>query len=315
MNFLKKVDRRFLNSKGFSLSELMVSVAVSVLVSTVATFAFLMAFDVYIRMVRLYDAEVEMSSLMQNLRSTFATAVYTRYGGPASAANNAATNRGAGNEDVSQGRLFSITDAAVPGGGSNYIGDAFLIGLFNREMMSAANQSDLAAVQITYQRPNAAANLSGAVYIDTERNPVAGGGWVRLNPVNAPQMFTRLTNFEIDNVKVYDTDGSIVNVTAAGGTPCAGASTCVGNPVVSAEVNMVMRYYTLGNVQDWKWCNLERNGIAGCTLTTFAKFYDLERKMNVVFVNNAYQRGEYLPRRPFGNVYFFSPWLPLQKGP
>lgn len=324
MFFRKKVARRFFNSKGFSLSEMMVSLAVSSIVSFTASFAFLEAVDLYIRMIRQYEAEVELSSLMYTLRTSFSTASYVRYGGLASAANNAATNRPATDEDVSAGWVYSISDATVPGGGTNYGGESFLIGMFNREMRVTvgASTESLAGTQVVYQRPNAAGLTSGAVYVDLEYvNTAPGNGWVRLSPVNAPFMFTRLTNFEVNNLKVSDVDGSLVNVLTTSGNVCGGGTNnCVGRPVVSAEVTAVMRYFTKGRQQIWKWCNSARaGGIGACTMAGYSKFYDVERKMNVVFVNNALQRNvaapvnEYLPRRPFGNVYFGAPWFPVRR--
>ncbi len=318
MFFKKKVARRFFNNKGFSLSEMMVSLGISAIISLTASFAFIEAVDLYIRMIRQYEAEVEMSSMMFTLRTSFATASYVRYGGLASAANNAATNRGAGNEDVSMGRLYAISDAAVPGGGSTYAGESLLVGMFNREMrvnVGTSNNS-LVGTQIVYQRPSTATLGSGGIYVDLEYAGTApGNGWVRMSPVNAPLLFTRITNFEVNNIKVYDTDGSMVNVQTTSGNVCGGGTNnCVGRQVVSAEVRAVMRYFTKGRQQIWKWCNAQRAGaVAACAMTEYAKFYDVERKMTVVFLNNALERGEYLPRRPFGNVYFGAPWFPLRK--
>lgn len=287
---------------------------VSMVIALVASIAFSMAFDVYIRMIRQYDAEVEMSSLMYGLRSSMATAVHVEYGGNASVANNAFTNNGLGDERVGVGQLFTITDANVPAGGTNYAGEPFLVAMYNRERASFANvQSNLQAVQIVYQRPSG--DESGAIYLDSERNTTAGGGWIRARPINASEMYTRLTNFQVDNLKVYDSNGATVNVTAAAGGVCVAApGNCTGRPVVSAEIQMVMRYFTRGNEVDWRWCNSARaNLFAGTCNMTNVNFYDVERKMTVVFGNNAYERLEYLPRRPFGNVYFLNPWRPLRK--
>lgn len=318
MFFHKKAERRFMNAKGFSLSEMMVSMGISAIISLAASFAFIEAVNLYVRMIRQYEAEVEMSSLMLSLRTSFSTASYVRYGGVASAANNATTNRPALDQDVSAGWVFSISDATVPGGGTIYGGEAFMVGMFNREMRVpvGASVDSLVATQIVYQRPNAAGLTSGAIYVDSEYNNVApGNGWVRLSPVNAASMFTRLTNFELNNLKVSDADGSMVNVLTTSGNVCGGgANNCVGRPVVSAEVTAVMRYFTKGRQPIWKWCNSARaGGVPACTMNEYTQFYDVERKMNVVFVNNALQRDEYLPRRPFGNIYFGAPWFPLKR--
>lgn len=311
----KKSARLLFNSKGFSLVELMVSMGVSMIIALIATFAFSIAFDVYIRMIRQYDAEVEMSSLMYALRSSMSTAVHVEYGGNASVANNAFTNNGLVDERAGVGRLFTITDFDVPAGGTNYGGEPFLVAMFNRERASFSNvQSNLQTVQIVYQRPSGIS--SGAIYIDPERNTTAGGGWIRARPINAPEMYTRLTNFQIDNVKVYDTNGSIVVVTAAAGGVCTPPApvNCTTRPVVSAEIQLVMRYFTVGAERAWRWCNNTRANlfVATCSMNNVL-YRDVERKMTVVFANNAYERSEYLPRRPFGNVYFLNPWRPLRK--
>lgn len=311
---LKQWRPRFFNSKGTSIPELMVSMGISMIVSLIATLAFSMAFDVYLRMIRQYDAEVEMSSLMYTLRSTMTAGVHVEYGGRASVANNAFTNNGQPDERAGVGRIFSITDVDVPAGGTTYAGEPILVGMFNREMAAfSATQSNLQAVQIVYQRPSG--NFSGAIYVDPEFNTTAGGGWVRARPINAPLMFTRITNFQIDNLKVYDTSGAMVNVTSAAGGVCVAApGDCTARPISSAEVQVVMRYFTSGDESSWRWCNLARAGlfVATCDMVNVT-YHDVERKMTVVFGNNAYQRSEYLPRRPFGNVYFFNPWRPLRK--
>jgi hypothetical protein len=312
------LGRRFFNSKGFSLAELMVGMGVSMTISLVASFAFMMAFDVYIRTIRQYETEMEMSALMYGVRSTMVTGSYLRYGGVASGANNALTNiPGAGGEAVGYGRLFSITDASPA---TTYAGELLLVAQFNRELSLGGASGRLQAVQIVYQRPNTGTNDSGAIYIDTELNPAPGGGWVRLSPVNAPQMYTRLTNFEVDNVKVIDAQGRSVNNAIPIGPNCldaAGAAiSCVNMPVLSADINMTMRYFVKGRDTTYQWCNKNRFAAnAACNGAFASQYFDIERKMTVVFSNNALELGEYLPRRPFGNVYFFAPWLPTARSP
>lgn len=315
MIFLKKMNLRFINNKGFSLNELMVSMAVSMIVSLTATVAFLQAVETYVRLIRQYEAEAEMSALMYSLRGAFTSAVKVVYGGSNTAAKNASTFRGLGNQRVGGGILFSINDIS-PGAVATYNGTPYLVGFFNREAGNFA-QPSLVGTQIVYQQPNNAQRFSGAIYIDRERNAAAlGSGWIRATPINSPEMFTRLTTFEINNVKVYDNDGSVVNNLVSGGTPCsAGTASCIGRPVMSAEVRMVMRYFTKGNPQNWQWCNNARaNLYAACAMNN-VNYYDVDRKMTVVFANNAYEPLEYLPRRPFGNLYFLRPWAPLSKGP
>ncbi len=317
------VGRRLLNCKGFSLAELMVGMGVSMIISLIASFAFLMAFDVYIRTIRQYETEMELASLMYGIRSTMVTASYMRYGGEASAVNNTLTNiPGAGGEAVGYGRLFSITDTRPA---TTYTGELQLVAQFNRErslgvVTGGQISGRLEAVQIVYQRPNTGARDSGAIYIDTERNPGAAGGWVRLSPVNAPQMFTRLTNFEVDNVKVIDAQGRSVNNAVPIGPDClnaAGAAVnCINQQVLSAEINMTMRYFVNGRDTNFQWCNKNRFSANPLCNGAFGfRYFDVERKMTVVFSNNAMERGEYLPRRPFGSVYFFAPWLPTQRRP
>lgn len=307
---------RFLrNSKGLSLVELMVGMGVASVIALIASFAFLMAFDVYIRSIRQYETEQEMSALMYGLRASMVTASYLRYGGVADATDNATTNRPNTGDAVGFGRIFATSDTAPA---TSYTGELQLVAQFNRERSFADTQGSLEAVQIVYQRPNVGTRDSGAIYIDTERNPAAGGGWVRLRPVNAPQMFTRLTNFEIDNIRVIDAQGRVVNNTTATGNVClnnAGALvSCVNRQVLSAEITMTMRYFSKGTEAQFQWCNRNRFGAnAGCSNMTGVGRTDIDRKMNLVFANNALQRGEYLPRRPFGNLYFFAPWAPYRR--
>lgn len=311
------MGRRFLNSKGFSLAELMVGMGVSMTIALTASFAFMMAFDVYIRSIRQYETEMEMSALMYGVRSTMITASYLRYGGAGSAADNALTNRPNTGAGVGQGMLFSLTDT-VPV--TSYNGELQLVAQFNREKSFSNTASSLEGVQIVYQRPNVGTNDSGAIYIDTERNVAAGGGWVRLSPVNAPQMYTRLTNFEVNDVKVIDAQGRSVNNTVSTGNVCldnVGASvTCTNRQVLSAEINMTMRYFIGSRENNLQWCNRNRLGAnAACNTVDALRSFDIDRKMTVVFSNNALERAEYLPRRPFGNVYFFAPWMPPKRAP
>jgi hypothetical protein len=326
--------RRFSNSKGFSLAELMVASGASAVICLVASFAFMMAMDVYVRMIRQYETEMELNALMYSLRSSMMTASYLHYGGLASVANNSRTTRPSANHGVGFGRIFTMNDTSPA---TTYTGESFLVAQFNREMHHrnpafTNSRGSLEGVQIVYQRPDARVDRrnSGAIYIDTEWNP-AGSGWVRLSPVNAPQMFTRLTNFEVDNVKVIDAQGSIKENTPSTGNVChnlAGAlSSCVNQQVVSAEFSLTMRYFisgVAGNgleagadavLGDYQFCNRNRFAAnAQCSILRGAKFYDIDRKMTVVFANNALQRDEYLPRRPFGNLYFFAPWVPNVAG-
>lgn len=313
----RRFFNRFSNSKGFSLAELMVGMGVSSTIALIASFAFMMAFDVYIRSIRQYETEMEMSALMYGVRSTMMTASYLRYGGAGSAADNALTNRPNTGSAVSQGFLFSLTDT-VPA--TNYNGEMQIVAQFNRERSFSNTEGRLEAVQIVYQRPNVGTNDSGAIYIDTERNAIVTGGWVRLSPVNAPQMYTRLTNFEVNDVKVIDAQGRSVNNTVSTGNVCldsaGAAATCVNRQVLSAEINMTMRYFVAGRENNFQWCNKNRLGAnASCNVVDALRSFDIERKMTVVFSNNALERNEYLPRRPFGNVYFFAPWMPPKRAP
>ncbi len=332
--------KRLKNSQGFSLPELMVSMGISMGITLLASIVFMFGLDTYTRTVRKTEAESEMLSLMWVLRSSFATAVKVEYGGPANLAKNATTNRGPIDFQVGVGKLFSITDDDVPLGGTNYSGDeSYLVALFNRETAGInLRQSQLHATQIVYQRPNIAGNAirtgyqaSGAIYVDLEWNNALVGGWTALSPRNSSQIFTRLTNFEINNVKVMDVStntvnpsfGSIQNVLADASTsPCydnAGAAhNCFGRPVVSAEVTMVMRYFTSGNERNWHWCNsLHFSDVAGCnSLLGRALFFDLTRKLNPIFLNNNmhglsnFSEQQYLPRRSLGNIHFMVPWIP-----
>jgi type II secretory pathway pseudopilin PulG len=309
----------FKNANGFSLSETMIALGVSTIIGLIASVAFLQAFDVYQRMARKYEAETEMLSLMQTLRSSFATGVNVSFGGLA-IANNNFTTAGSGGSNVGVGRLYAINDVSVPAGGTDYSGGPHLVGMFNREFASSvAVRGNLSGVQIVYKRPNRVLRQSGALYIDHERNVALGNGWVRLSPINAPQMFTRITNFEVDNVKVHDLNGRIVTYNiATGGSPCTdnvGAPhNCVDRPVVSADVAMVMRYFTRGREDLWNWCNGERAALfPACAINTNSNYFDVERKMTAFFSNNAFDRNNYYPRRPFGNVYFFRPWSPLRR--
>ncbi len=310
------LGRRFLNCKGFSLAELMVGMGVSMIISLIASFAFLMAFDIYVRTIRQYETEMEMASLMYGIRSTMVTASYLSYGGVAGLASNLANTRGSGSR-VGHGELFTLNDIDPIAG---YTGGIYIVGQFVRERSFSDISGSLEAVQISYQRPDVGTHSSGAVYIDTERNVAPGGGWVRLSPVNAPQMYTRLTNFEVNNVKVIDAQGRSVNNTITTGNVClndaGAASTCVGQQVLSAEINMTMRYFVSGRDTTYQWCNKNRFSANGACDGAFdSRYFDIERKMTVVFSNNALERDEYLPRRPFGNVYFFAPWLPTQRRP
>lgn len=292
----------------------MVAMAVSVIITMTASFAFMMAFDVYIRSIRQYETEMEMSSLMYGLRSTMMTASYLRYGGPVNfTTSNPSTNRGQVGAAVGLGEIFSVTDDSPA---ADYGGNIFLVAQFNRERSFSDVAGNLEAVQIVYQRPNATNRFSGAIYIDTERNPNAGGGWVRLSPVNAPQMFTRLTDFEFNNIKVIDAQGALVNNTTITGNVCTdnsgAATTCINRQALSVEIKMTMRYFTTGRQTDFQWCNRNRfSAHADCNDMSGATYADVDRKMTVVFSNNAMQRAEYLPRRPFGNIYFFNPWTPF----
>jgi prepilin-type N-terminal cleavage/methylation domain-containing protein len=313
-----KFGRRFLNSKGFSLVEVMIASAVSLIIVLIASVAFLMAFDVYLRMIRQYDTEAEMSSLMYTMRSSFVTASYLKYGGISAPANQGVTTRGTG-DSVAHGTIYAINDTIPAPGGATYSDGLWMVAQFVREQSISPVSGNLQGIQIVYQRPQTASNWSGAVYVDTERSATPGGGWVRLNPVNSAQMYTRLTQFSVDNLKVVDAQGAIVNVGTAGGTPCRDAAdnpnNCIDRQVMSAEIGMTMRFFSTGRETDYQWCNrLRWASNAACANMPFVTWNDIDRKMTVVFANNALQRGEYLPRRPFGNLYFFKPWLPVRYG-
>ena len=168
----------------------------------------------------------------------------------------------------------------------------------------------------------AAHRASGAVYIDLEWSNALAGGWAGVNPRNSSQLFTRLTNFEVNNIKVLDVsaggNGSMQNVVASGGTPCnAGTTSCIGSPVISAEVTIAMRYFTSGYERNWSWCNSQRFAANALCTPTNLVYSDLTRRMNPVFLNNTMHglstdgEQQYLPRRAMGNIHFMIPWTPL----
>jgi len=313
------------NDKGFSLTELIVASGIAVVISSIATFAFSMAMDIFVRTARQYEAETEMLNALYSVKSAFSQSINVTYGGHASAANNSFSTRPAGiavaNKTV--GRLFStdFNDDAMGSGAATY-----LIALTVREMQAGDSPGDVGypaaglrrsrffGSGVYFQRPTIGAGTqkSGALYIDLEEytGGDAGGGYAILSSQNAPQMFSRLTEFHVENVTVMNTDGTIT--AAANGTDN-------GDTVMSADLRLIMRFFSKGKLSDWRWCpeELMASGstpFGGCMDNTDPAYYtNVERKVRVVFSNNSYDRGKYLAERPFGYLYFFKSTAPTQR--
>lgn len=293
MRFLK------FNQKGFSLSELMIAAAIGVVVAGGAGFAFIETSNIYERMKNQLNTESEMFRMMHILKTTFAQTNSIFYRG--SVPCNAQTQRGSpSNVAASAGMLCSGNlNATIDG-------STLMLAYGLREMGGlqntvAASRSAFQAYGVFYQYPTP--TTSGALYIDLEDHQ---GDWTKLSPVNAPFTFTRLTEFEIRDVKYLAANSTMAVAAGAVGS---------GNIIQSAEIRAVMRYYGGGSTTLWKWCPAAM--IAGNgPCQNFTRYFDIERVVKVNFSNNQLQpatsdTGSFtLSRRNFGNLYFFKGFNP-----
>lgn len=281
------------NNKGMSLVELIVAAGIGMILSSVAAFVFIQAVTVFQRQVRAYEAEAEMFAAMYAIKATFAQSINLDYGGVAGAGNNNFTLRGQPADQTTNGRLFEADFS------NNISGNIFLISLGLREMGVGDAQSRLHAYGVYFQAPEA--NTSGALYVDIERDDTATpGGFARVSPVNAPLTFGRMTEFGVENIRVLDNDFSIKPAVSPGD---------IGKRVVSAEFRLAMRYNTGRTEQEWRWCPSAMIAGNGACQSN-ANFFDVEKRVKVVFTNNAYERANTLPERAFGNIYFFKGFAP-----
>lgn len=280
---------RFLKSvSGFSLIELVVAMAVSIIVSGVAVFAFVMTLETYTRMVRQYEAETEMVNAIMAIRSSLSSAVNVDYCGTASSGNNSYTARVAVATNVTRGCVYDgVFNSGVA---SN---DAYLFALVLKDMNVDYTQSKMYASALFFQRPSDSPRRSGAIYIDQE--VVANGpndysaGWVKLSPVNAPFMFTRFTEFRAFDPRTFDTFN---NNTLA-----------VNTPIMSIRYRLTMRYYTKGHATEFRWFPASGMGPYNATA---GLHYDLSKEFKVNFTNNSFDRTRYLAPRAFGNLHLFK---------
>lgn len=276
---------------GFSLLELLISSAISLLAVGVVAFVFIMAIDTYNRVIRQYEAETEIIGAMITIRTALTSAVQVNYCGAAGGANNAYNTRAGAANNITLGCVFSGNYNNGIGGGTDLI--AMTVSDMKRGGNTlAVDTSDMYATAIYYQRPTA--NLSGAIYMDQEKN--IPGGWVRLSPVNAPFLFTRFVEFEVLNVKVLDNNGTIKPVTIP--------AVDIGKTIVSAEFRLVMRYFTQDQRRNFRWDPVVN--LTAAIKDTMALNYDLEKRMKVTFANNSLDRSKYLAPRPLGHIHLFK---------
>lgn len=296
-DIVARFSKRILSQAGFSLPEFITSAAISTFIAAVAVVVFMMAFETYNRMVRQYEAEIEMGSALFALRSALMTAVKVDYCGNASTANNGHTRRGVAPADRStRGCIFTgnfNTINAVNQGTANLLALVVRDQIDNlADSVNTNNYSQLTASAVYYQRPTA--NQSGALYIDQERSTT--GRWVRLSPLNAPQMFTRLVEFEARNAKVYDPATANIKMAVAG--------TDDDKPIISVEYRLTMRFYTGGKASQFNWRPIASMSVA--VRDSLPTFLDVEKTVKVNFVNNDMDRTKYLSPRVLGNVHLFN---------
>jgi len=330
------------NNRGLTLAELVVASAIAVILAGFASIAFSMGMDVFVRTSRLMEAETEMMRAMFAIKSTFSQSVNIVYGGDTAAAMtsgnpNAYNTRdqaaATAPRDVTLGKLFTptfntTTASATP--------TTYLIAMGLKEMNTGkaiggteAPNSRFFGTGVYFLRPSFTS--SGALYIDQENNSgTAPGGWVQVSPVNSTNYYSRLTEFYVYNVNVINADKSV----SVAGTfdehtspyvndftdSAAQRLAYTGKVVSSADFRLVMRYFTLGAVNDWRWCpdhfmpgNTTGGAVTGGCQNNAknAHYVDFQKKITVVFSNNAYDRDKYLSERPHGNIYFFKSWAPM----
>lgn len=289
-----------LNNRGFTITELIVSSAIGIILAGIATFAFIEAISLFNRSVRQYQAETDMLGAMISIKSTFSRSISVKYGGAASGATDTYSRRVATTaQEMTNGALFRYSTAAAGTG-------VRLIGLVNREMggNTLADNSNFQGVGVYYQTFSTSPHKSGALYVDTEKTNAPPFGWAKVSPVNAVLGFGRFVEFATENIRVLNTDGSMTMDAGAGD---------VGKPVLSADFRLVVRYFTkvIRNT-DYRWCpSAQISGNPDCQSN--ALFYDIEKRVKVVFANNAFTSTTVYPQRPYGNIYFFKSVTPLTR--
>lgn len=254
---------------------------------------FVMAMETYIRMARQYEAETEMIMTMYTLKTAFSSSVNVEYGGPA-VANSTYSNRAPTDPtDITRTTIFSINSNLFSTSYNNYM-IALGVREFAIKKPAAAThlQSDFYSYGLFYIPPRV--SYSGAIAVDQEKN--ASGGWTRVSPVNAMNMHTRLVDFRLNDIIVLQSDGQQVAVNTGGAN--------VGLPVLGANVELYMRYFTKGKDSLFQWCPVA--SMASCSMDSHVKYYDFHKSMRVTFANNAFDRKKYLGPRPFGDVYLFK---------
>lgn len=283
--------------------ELVVAMAVSLIVSGVAVFAFVMAMETYTRMVRQYEAETEMVSAIMTLRSTLSSAVNVNYcGDNTSGARNADTARTGVARTVTRGCVYRGNfSSGVVDESSAPEDQVRLMAFVLRDMNVDFNRSKMFASAIYYKRPSDNPRASGAIYLDQEvidpRPNQFTAGWVKLSPVNAPFMYTRITEFEASNPRTF----------SAGNTSTTTGD--VGSPIMSMNYRITMRYFTKGRVQDFRWFPAGNSG-TGSGMDPYRQtsgfYYDLTKQFKVNFVNNTFDQSRFMSSRTLGNIYLFK---------
>lgn len=281
------------SNSGFSLIELIVAAGISVIISGIAVFAFMMTIDTYVRMVRQYEAEMEMVNSMMAIKTALSSAVQLNYCGDTP--NAAYSTRILSDPEVTNGCIWNANYSTGSTGAAN------LVAMLVRDMSTGYDgesgastvrpYSKLFGTAIYYQRPQL--TRSGALYIDLERN--TSGAWVKLSPVNAPFMFTRFTEFQVSNIKV---------VTQVGGVRVGLAAVDSGQPAISAQFRLVMRYFTQGMESSFRW--EPKADLTAAEQSAMTRFYDVEKNMTVTFGNNARTPAQFLGPRGFGNMHMFK---------
>lgn len=278
---------------------MLVSASIGVILAGIATFAFTEALNLFNRSIRQSQAEADMIGAMYMLKSTYAQSTLVKYGGDVvtgGSGTNAATNRlETITSDESTYGIHSFGYLYRHPGYPTITSGIHLVSYSNKDLANDSDDSSIFATGVYYQTYSntAGSYKSGALFFDLER---FNGGWVTLSPVNAVSAFGRFTDFAVENIRVLDTDGTILEDVTG--------STHLGKPVLSAEFKLAMRYFTKGSVRDWRWCP---SSIVSTTAAckTDVNYYDIQKRVKVVFVNNTFGASPY-SSRPYGNLYMFK---------
>jgi prepilin-type N-terminal cleavage/methylation domain-containing protein len=282
---------------GYSLSEVMVTVAIIGIAGLILTSLYTLASDQYFAMRSRLEAEEIGTRMEFVLRGVFSQAIDVEFdsGAPMASGTNLGNNAGriigTASGPLTQQILYD-QEADPPG-------DWVTLAAFLRESSTALTSGGGQArgrprkTGLFFRRPSAAANTAGVIFLDMGGTP--GGGAV-LQPSWDDNYYDRITLLDITKHRH-----------------------AAYNKTTSVDFRVHIRYYrqSIGTSRK-TWCPaLDMPVVPACATT--ASWGDVERRFSITLRNNVVREigqsmaasgGDY-EDRVLGGLYFFQPALPV----